>query len=153
MKKVLKRFNEEITIKISVDVIAEQLLSMFNKDEKHAIAVTESIIGNAMRDTTMISQIYNSLNGYSNDIEFEPGDRIICDKTAYLWVNKGTVEEPNWKACEGKIGFCMVTQVDIHRDDKLEIEYNIGTAKGAMNLQKIWVYHTTCNKLDMNEMP
>ena len=90
----MKRFNKTITVEIQVDSIAQQLLSTINPEFKHREELVESIIGTALNSNSML-YIYNSLNGFTNDINFAVGDTVFCEKKIYKhilvddsWVEK-----------------------------------------------------------------
>ena len=81
----MKQFNQVITVEVSVDSIAQQLLKTFSSEFKHADALAETIVSTSL-DKGTISFLYNSLNGYSNDINFKVGDMITCSESTYGYV-------------------------------------------------------------------
>jgi len=123
----MKKFNQSIKVEVEVDAIAEQLLSTINPEFKHREQVVESIIGNAIREKSMTTQIYNSLNGFSNEINFKVGDIVKCSRGLYDQDKKGNI--------------CRVIDVNIYNHyDKLRVEYY--NSKGELNEQ--WVSHSYC---------
>lgn len=72
----MKRFNKNIQIQISVDSIADSLLSTIKENEKHKELIVEAIITSAL-DKGTISYIYNALNGYPDEVNFKVGDKVL----------------------------------------------------------------------------
>jgi hypothetical protein len=144
----MKKFNKTIKVEVSVDSIAEQLLSNFHEDFKHREMVAETIIGNALEGgkRIMLSQIYNSLNGYTNGVDFKVGDHVICSHEQYLYDEKGN---RNHRA----IGECGVLEIDVYREDKVKVGFQSINSKGTEQTDYSWVHHTKCSKLDLSNVP
>jgi hypothetical protein len=144
----MKKFNQVITVEISVDNIAQQLLATWNKsDFPHAEMLTETIIGTALNNET-ISLIYNNLNGYTNDIDFEVGQVVSCDVEISEYVNKGTEEEPDIQRVSGTMGVCAIINIDTNRRSE---KVKVGYTYMGMNLQQKrderWVSHFKLTKI------
>ena len=144
----MKKFNQVIEVQVSVDTIADKLCKMFSKEEKHAELVTETIIGNLLNKGTKegISQLYNALNGYTSDIDFEVGDFIICHKKVY---NNFKQEDGSFKERYEAIEEATVVDIDLYRSDKLKIEYNYMDSKGIIKTTQTWVSHLDCNTISL----
>jgi hypothetical protein len=141
----MKKFNQTIKVEVEVDMIAEKLLSEFKEDFKHREILTESIIGTAL-DKGTISYIYNSLNGFSGEINFKVGDVVICSETyhkAYDMVNGEIVEVRKWVP----INICKVVEINLYSSEKLCVEFEFLTSEGKMLTTKKWVDHRKCSYL------
>lgn len=147
----MKKFNKVITVEVSVDTIAEQMLANLKDDFKHRELVTETIIGSAINKGG-ISFIYNALNGYTNEIDFAVGNVLHCSETYYanysLDDNGAVVDKGNYV----EIGNCRVVEIDIWKDKKLNVEFAVickDKSKGFCAITRTtWVNHLTCNKTD-----
>ncbi len=140
----MKRFNEVITVEVSVDAIAEQLLNAMSKEYLHAELVTETIIGNLLRNKgESISQVFNALNGYTNEIDFSVGDMLIANEHAYTHVPKddGTFEE-----VYQKIGLCTIEDIDLYSNKKLKVSYEYTTKDGKVQTRTSQISHLKCTK-------
>lgn len=142
----MKKFNQVITVEVSVDSIAEQLLKTMNPEFQHAEMLTEAIIGTAL-DKGTVGYIYNSLNGYTNDIDFKVGDVITCTEQTYGYVPDS---EDNTTYTEKRmpIGECKVIEINVYRDDKLLVEFSKRNSKGEFTTKQTWVYHKNCSGID-----
>lgn len=140
----MKKFNKSIKVEVSVDSIADKLLSMFSNDEKHSELVTETIIGNMLKDNTSISQLYNAVNGYTNEIDFKVGDVINCSDTFYTYVLNG--ETIGRRSIV--IGTAVVKEIDIYSNNKLLIEIETITSDGNPTVETKNVHHTDCSKIE-----
>jgi hypothetical protein len=163
----LPEFNEVIKIEVEVDAIYHKLMSEFPEDYKHKEIVAHAIIGSA-NDRGGLGFIYNALNGYSNDIDFQEGDIVICtedDRIERYDANKEdengepikvvSVEEdnnePRWKYRSVPIGLCRVNKVNMYGVKKLTVEAMGYSAKydashNKYALQHYLVDHKTCTK-------
>lgn len=146
----MRKFNQVITIEVSVDAIAEQLLSAMKDDYKHKELVTESIIGSSF-SAGKLGFVYNALNGYTNEIDFKVGDVIYC-KDDYYTYNEIVNGVPE-RLGGGKridIGIAEVIDVNEYADKKLQIRYIVLTHNRtgfSYEYNIVWVKHTECQKL------
>jgi hypothetical protein len=96
----MKSFNQVITVKVSVDTIAKNLLNQINSDFKHRELIVESIIG-GMLNEDVLGYLHNSLNGYTEEINFKVGDKVKTDRGGIMHYvgndrkefNQGTVKD------------------------------------------------------------
>lgn len=141
----MKQFNQVITVEVSVDSIAQQLLSTFNADFKHADMLAETIVSTSL-DKGTISFLYNSLNGYSNDINFKVGDMITCSESTYGYVPNEPDETGVVTYTEKRIpiGDCTVVEVNLYRNNKLCVEFSKRNSKGEHVSNQQWVDHRYC---------
>lgn len=133
----MKKFNQVITVEVSVDSIADLLLSSFKEDFKYKEATVEAIIGSAL-NSKKIGYIFNSLNGYSNDINYIVGETVNCSKQ--VSVRKEVGVERSYQA----IGECKIISIDLYAENKLEVEYNSYTQNGELVKDSLFVNHETC---------
>ncbi len=138
----MKKFNQVIEIQVSVDNIAQQLLKTWNKaDFPHAEMLTETIIGCALNSDT-ISLIYNNLNGYTNDIDFEVGQMVNCSQEYATYEDKGTEGAPKFERVFIPMGICEIVEIDTTKSkDKVKIEYTYCDSQGNLKENTIWVSH------------
>jgi hypothetical protein len=140
----MKKFNQTIQISVSVDDIAKSLLSKFDTSFPHAELLTETVIGNLMqrKHTVGLSQVYNALNGYTNEIDFEVGQEVICEDEMYT--HYVDMDDNKIKSGYKKIGHCKITEIDIYRDNKVCVEYTFVNKDLTDTKDTKWVSHTNC---------
>lgn len=144
----MKKFNQVITVEVSVDSIAEQLLKTMNPEFAHAEMLTEAIIGTSL-DKGTVGYIYNSLNGYTNDIDFKIGDSITCSEQTYGYI-QNLADENNTTFTEKRmpIGECKVIEINVYRNDKLLVEFSKLNSKGESVKAQSWVNHKNCSGIN-----
>lgn len=141
----MKTFNKEITVQLSVDAIAEQLLSIIKDDYKHRDLVVETIVGRllATDDSAALGMLNSSLNGHQQKINFEIGDIVSTDIT----------ELGNWDGSSKKtreaIGTAKVIDIDVYAVNKLMIEYSVpdNSAPSGFKTVKVPTNHRNCSKV------
>jgi hypothetical protein len=159
----MKKFAEVIKIEVAVQDIANKLLGTFPEDYKHREMLTETIIGTALAGKN-ISYIYNALNGYSAEIDFKVGDRVICtegQRRVVKWEvldveeNTGTSIKPVKKGYDyTEIGECEIIEIDLYRDSKLKVKF-LQDDSYKYNEQEettSWVNHRNCTLIPMEEV-
>jgi hypothetical protein len=123
----MKKFNKDIKIVVSADSIAQKLLGTFDTNNPHRELITETVIGSLI-DSDRLDMLYNSLNGFTNDIDFTVDQEVHC-KESYYGANDYIT-----------IGNCKIIEIDIYRkSDKVRIEY---TPVGKTKIETKWVSHT-----------
>jgi hypothetical protein len=147
----MKSFNKQIQITVELDTIANALLSTLNPDEKHRDIIVEAIIGrlDAKNDTQGMTALYNSLNGFSNNINFEKGNKVICTKRVNAYWTEESIRDNSPVYLE--IGEVTVIDINEYADEKLLIEYNYPLKSGETEKRQVWVDHSTCSKANENE--
>lgn len=135
----MKKFNKVISIEVSVDNIANQLLATWaGSSFPHAEMLAETIIGTALNNST-VNLIYNNLNGYTNNIDFKPGDMVISSEQVYAYVQR---EDGEYTQKYVPIGECVIIRIDEYRtSDKVQIQYNGSDSKGNLKSYEKWVSH------------
>ena len=113
---------------------------MFNKDEKHAELLTEAIISTSL-DKKTIGSIYNAVNGYTGDINFKEGDRVMCNASDYFKA-PGIVS-----ASTQKIGECTVIEIEQFKTRPLKVQYLTDDGYNT-----IWVSLASCSKVPTNAL-
>lgn len=141
----MKKFNQTISVQVEVDTIAQMLLSSMDKTFKHSEGVVEAIIGSAL-EANNIGYVYNALAGFTNEIDFKKGDKVICTETAYKYVNTGSDETPKFERKECEIGECVVEDVNLYRRDKLTVTFNSLDSRGMVITDSRNVRHNTCTQ-------
>ena len=158
------KFNQTINIEISVDTIHDKLLSEFPEDYKHKGILSHAIIGNALRNGG-ISYIYNALNGYNNEIDFQIGDLVMCsEQDRYQWemgpvkvVAVGDAPQINWEKKRMEVGMCEVIGIDLYSPNKLTVQfisacgYKYISDEESYDMTAVNVDHKSCNKLAKEE--
>ena len=71
----MKKYNQIIKVEVSIDAIAEQLLSTMKEEFAHRVLITETIIDTALSSNTM-SNLYNALGGFATVVDFKEGDKV-----------------------------------------------------------------------------
>ena len=141
----MKKFNKNIKIEVSVDMIAEQFLATINAEEKHRELIAEAVIGN-LESKNRLGGLYNALNGFNPTINFAVGDVVIPeDISAYGYWTPKSIEEKN--SCYQKIAEAKVISIDEYADKTLLIEFPVPKKNGSMTMQQERVNHTNCSKI------
>jgi hypothetical protein len=148
----MKKFNKVITIEVSVDSIADKLLSTFDANFAHRDMLTETLIATAM-DKNTIGYLYNSLNGYTNDVDFEVGQTVECTENVYQYkeVEQPISTDPNvvvpieYKEDLLPLGTCVITEINPYTKDKLKVKAMVRNSKGELVEKNTWVNHLKCS--------
>lgn len=147
-KRVMKTFNTTIRVEIELDSIAQKLLSEFPEDYKHKELVTETIIGNAYQNGG-IDQLYNALNGYTNDVDFKEGDMVTVDGDTIVSYSPCDDDDNSGKKAKSEryplVG--KVMEVNIYKHNKLLVEYKYMNSSLREVTNDIWVDHKSCTKI------
>ena len=139
----MKKFNKYVSIQVDVDSIANKLLGMFNKDEKYAEIVTESIIGNLFAKNRL-SGLFNSMNGYTTDINFKEGDIVKPEMKVYGYWTKESIEKD--LICQGEVVTATIIAIDEYADNTLTIEYKVPKLDGTLRTNSSTIHHCLCSK-------
>jgi hypothetical protein len=147
----MKNFNQSIKVEVSVDSIAKQLLDNMNPEFKHNELVVETLIGRMLTsDKQGISMLYNSLNGYNQEINFEVGNTVKpTDLNKYSYWD--TNAEGERVRSSKNIETAEVVEVNPYRDNKIKIAYVTFDSRGNEVIVTEWVNHTTCDKVGIQE--
>lgn len=146
----MKSFNKIITVQVSVDSIAQQLLGAMSPDFKHSEMVTEAIVGTLL-DRDRLGVLYNTLNGFSVKINFELGDEIIPSpekspfKVYAYWTPESIQAE---STVLGEVKLAKVIEINEYADKKLRIEFDAPQKDGTIAKEERWVNH-----LDWDRIP
>jgi hypothetical protein len=143
----MNKFNATISVIVSVDSIANNLLDQMNPAFKHRELVVETLIGRMLsQDKSALSRLYNALNGYLDDINFQVGDVVVTeDVTAY-----GYWEEPvpgTRQQSRKKVAHATVVEINKHADHTLKVSFEVPKKDGTMELETQWTRHTECKML------
>ena len=142
----MKKFNQVITVEVSVDNIAQQLLKTINPEFQHAEMLAETIIGTSL-DKGTIGFLYNSLNGYTNDIDFQIGQEVTCTEQNYGYV-PDSEDNTTYTEKRMSIGECKVIEINVYGQRKLHVEFSVLNSKGEPITKKVWVDHKTCSGIN-----
>jgi hypothetical protein len=134
----MKSFNKVIQVEVSVDTIANNLLNTMNDSFPHAEMVVEAIIGSSSNH--QLGLLYNSLNGYTNDINFSVGDMIVPkDFKAYgHW--EGIDQPESYRLVQE----AKIIEINIYAQDKVKIQYFTPNSKGTDTTNTKWISHIGC---------
>lgn len=140
----MKKFNQTISVEVSVDSIAEKLWSTFDPNFAHAELLTESIIGSNL-ESGKLGYVYNALNGFNNDIDFQVGQTVDCKESIYSWVLDQSTG--SYKREYMSLGKATIVEINLYKSDKLLVEYNTLNSKGDHITETKWVDHRACSGL------
>lgn len=139
----MKKFNKEIQVTVSVDSIANQLLEQLNPEFKHREIVAESIIGRMVSaDENGLSVLYNTLNGYTQDIDFKVDEEVLLDNVVHYGSWNGEGEKSEYK----EIKSAKIVDIDLYADKKVCIEYPVSWSDEP---HRNWIDHTKCAKISV----
>lgn len=141
----MKKFNEVITVEVSVDSIAEMLLTNLNGDFKHRELVAEAIVGR-MKNDNSLGYLYNSLNGYSSEIDFQVGDVVGTSEPLreYGYWTPESIEKND--TVRGDVSSAVIVDINPYSNDKLFIKYQVPNKSGSFDFRTKWVNHRSWNK-------
>lgn len=79
----MKKFNRTITVSVSLDAIANKVLSTLDKTNPNRELIAETIVGCiANSGEYHIALLYNSLAGWNEEINIEEGKQYSCNVKA-----------------------------------------------------------------------
>lgn len=136
----MKKFNKTITVQVSVDSIAEKLFNEVNEQFAHRDLLVESIIGSS--NERQLGFIYNSLNGYSNDVNYTVGQQVICTETVYDYSEVN--EDNSLKEVRRALDVVTVVGVDPYAERQLTVEYDHMKSNGTAEKRTKDVYVSSC---------
>lgn len=142
----MKKFNQTITIEVSVDSIAQKLLGSFNADFAHKDILAEAIIGAAVNNHTL-GYVYNALNGFTNDIDFTVGQTVDCHSDRYNY-EFGDDEQYHQKRVP--YGIVTIVEIDLYSSKKLKVEFNSTDSRGRVTTEQAWIDHIYCSGVDLS---
>lgn len=144
----MKKFSQVISIEVPVQSIADLLLNNLHPDFKHKEIVAEAIVGRMMNDNSL-GYLYNSLNGYHCNIDFEVGDFITTSGNGLSHYACWTPESLEKRSTvHGYITEGKVININPYSDKKLEIEFLAPDRNGDMKPQTEWIKHTNWNRVN-----
>lgn len=164
-----QEFNEVITIEVPVQEIYKQMVSTFPEDYKHKELVAHAIVGSALRHGGL-SYVYNALNGYSPDINFQVGDMVVCtSEDRHVWYDSNQMDskgnpldqeassvaaKPNWKRRCVQVGNAKVVGIDLYSPNKLVLEFETANHydENKYKFTQERVDHRTCTKVVLEEL-
>jgi hypothetical protein len=148
----MKSFNESIKVSVEVDTIANMLLSTMSEDVKHRELITEAIVGRLLAvDRTGMGYLYNSLNGFKSQINFEVGDWVVpSNLTAYGYWTEKSIE--NKSSVYGKIERAKVIGISEYSDNKLLVEYDVPKREGGFSRETSHVSHYECTRIPVSQV-
>jgi hypothetical protein len=142
----MKTFNRVIQVEVSIDTIAQNLLSTMVDSNPHREMVVEAIIGSASNH--QLGLLYNSLNGYTNDINFKVGDMIVPKDIKVYGFWDGADSAESYRAIlEAKI-----VEINVYSQDKIKIEYAYPTNKGTFSTTTKWISHIGCEHVVLSSV-
>jgi len=137
----MKTFNKSIKIEVRVDMIAKKLLNSMKEDNPHRELVTEAIIGSAL-NTDTVHFLYNALNGYTGEVNFEEGQLVSTEVQVYDY-GMEPIEGEARKQQYRPIGDAKIVEIDEYRrDEKVKIEFVSVNYQNRKSLTTQWVNHT-----------
>ena len=116
----LKKFNQSIQITIEVDQIAKMLLSKMGADATHKELIVETVIGSMMHSPKGLTPLYNSLNGWENELDFQEGQEVMVKYRDLCcpWAHEAYRIDKYDMLVKCKIG-----SIDVFRGREIELEY------------------------------
>jgi hypothetical protein len=142
----MKKFNQVISIEVSVDSIAEMLLENLHPDFLHRELVAEAIVGRMLNDNSL-GYLYNSLNGFPITVDFEIGDSVATSGTGinhYAYWTPESIERRS--TVNGYITEATVVEINPYKDRKLKVQFLAPDRESHMKPQTEWVKHTDWNR-------
>lgn len=152
----LPKFNKVITIEVNVDDIHKRLMDQFPEDYKHKEILSHAIIGSAI-EFGGINHIYNALNGFPTEVDFQVGERIWCSENErreniyelrYSDDSESDLPKRIYKECVDKeIGECEIIEINVYARDKIKVKFTQDAwRKDSTEEKTAWVNHKNCDK-------
>lgn len=132
----MKSFNKTITVEVSVDDIATKLLDTISDSFPHREMLVETIIAIGLQASSL-NYLYNSLNGYTNDINFEVGQYVVCSETKYQPYHPNKPSNKDYVP----IGECKIVEINPFSTSKVYVEYTGYNKNGETTIEHSWVSH------------
>lgn len=162
-------FRKSIQVTVELDSIFGKLLGLLPEDFKHREVLAHAIVG-ATAETGGLAYVYNALNGFTNDIDFEVNDIVICNEKergekydANIYNEQGETShdssmiehlthqpdyKPNWKFRNVTIGECKVVEINLYAKDKLKVRFQSQDRyMGQPGDKEVWVNHNECSRV------
>lgn len=135
MQQELKKFDKVITVEVSVDMIASQLMKAMDNNNPHAALLVNTIIGSSL-STGKIGFIYNALNGWNDEINITIGKEYMVEGKFLDMYNAASGEKESSH-------IVTVTEIDEYRDgDKIAVSYSyMNNTNGGQKSSSCWVDH------------
>lgn len=139
----LKEYKEVIKVEISVNDIADELLSKMNPENNGNELIVETLIDNLRHSPEGLGQLYNSLYGRATNIDFKVGDIVECSRQTYAYRTEKDINSN--KTSYDELGVVKILEVDMAATEKVRVEYHVYNNQGVPLKQEMWVKHTTLN--------
>ncbi len=136
----IKKYNKVISVSVEVDSIAEKLLSTMNPEFKHTTELVDTIMG-VMLERGKISYLYNSLNGFNNEINFKVGDTVKSNIYNVITTYVQKEGSDAWVSENAAITKGKVVEIDLYRDNKIKVEFESTNYKGFTTTTFDWFNH------------
>ena len=133
----MKAFNKTITVEVSLDSIAQNMLGKMDKSVINASEIIETILETIPLEK--VQYLYNSLNGFSNEINVKVGEMFYCNNRIYH-PNHPIVKENDLKDKYMEIGNCVIVEIGLYSKNKVEVECDFWGRDGV-GKDKFWVRH------------
>jgi hypothetical protein len=131
----LKKFNKEIQIIIEVDQIAEMLLAKMDSNATHKELIVETIISSMMHSPKNLTPLYNSLNGWENELEWKVKDEVMV-KFEDLHVSWG---HKNYAGKFDMLIKCQIVSIDIYKSQEIEVQFTYLNREGDDLVGREWI--------------
>lgn len=117
----MKKFNRIIKAEVSVDYIANMLLSTLKEDNPHRELIAETIVGNMLK-ANKLHTLLGPMIGYKEEINFKVGDKLVCTASVYDYAGQA------YNSKNGRnsrpLGFVVVKSIDEYADEPITVEYD-----------------------------
>jgi hypothetical protein len=141
----MKKFTEEIQVTVTVNSIANMMLDAMNPEFKHRENVVESLISRMVaEDKQGLSLLYNTLSGFTSDINFNIGDIVKISKLS-KYSNWGDQDsEGKYISTYKDITTVEVVDINEYADNKIQVKYTLYNSKREPVETTEWVNHLRC---------
>lgn len=167
----MPKLNKTMTITVDGDTIMKRVLELLPEDFKHREVLAHAIVGSGM-ESGNIGYIYNAISGFTNDIDFEFGNIVMCSELgAYEEYDANVYDEdgskinpliqftpvdgyePKRKYRRIELGKCKVVDINLYADNKLQVEFStVDNYTGKKRKDMKWVNHKKCSFIEMPQV-
>lgn len=137
----MKKFNKVIKVEVSVDEIAVRVLDTMSDMFPHRELLVESMFATATDH--QIGLMFNALNGYLPNINFEIGQMIAPNNLEEY----GNWQGPDNARTQELVQEAEIVNIDLYAIKKLQIKYMVPSKEGYDTMTK-WVSHVDCQLVE-----
>jgi hypothetical protein len=138
---------QSIQIEISLTDIANKLASVISPDFPHGELLVDRIMGRMhQNDKEGLSTLYNSLSGFTGEIDFKVGQVVSCKNySVYTYIKD---DSGDYKQQYVKVDRAVIEDINLYSNEKLFISYPRVNSSGTEFIETACIKHTEVTVVD-----